>query len=185
MFTLAFCLKEGLQLTHGYMFMSDGGFTSSTEDIVWFESRQEAEKARKSLPQTMRCQILSDEDVAELELDFKRKKLEKYRAEKKKVAKMTKAEQKELLDKMIRDGAKISKKLISDVPPISTKLVMLSVDERKYNKAEQKDLLNEITLTQDGDEIAKIDKMVSDGVKTLKKLSSDLPPISTKIISEE
>ena len=176
MFTLAFCLKEGLQLTHGYMFMSDDGFTSSTEDIVWFESRQEAEKARKSLPQTMRCQILSDEDVAELELDFKRKKLEKYRAEKKKVAKMTKAEQKELLDKMIRDGAKISKKLISDVPPISTKI------ERKHDKAEQEDLLNEIIQTQDGD--AKTDKMISDGVKILKKLSPDVPPISTMLISD-
>lgn len=175
MFTLAFCLKEGLQLTHGYMFMSEGGFTSSTEDIVWFESRQEAEKAREPLPLTMKCQILSDEDVAKLELDFKKRKLEKYRAEKEKVAKMTKTEQKELLDKMIRDGAKISKKLISDVPPISTKI------EERMSKAVQNYLLNEITLTQDGDDIAKIDKMISGGAKLLKKLSSELPPISAKL----
>jgi hypothetical protein len=88
---------------------------------------------------------------------------------------MTKAEQKELLDKMIRDGAKISKKLIPDVPPISTKI------EERMSKAEQNYLLNEITLTQDGDDIAKIDTMISGGAKLLKKLSPELPPISAKL----
>jgi len=176
MFTLAFCLKEGLQLTHGYMFMSDGGFTSSTEDIVWFESRQEAEKAREPLPHAMKCQILSDEDVAKIEVEFRKWKLLKYQEEKKKVAKMTTAEQKKLLSKMICDGAKMFKKLSTDIPPISTKI------ERKHDKAEQEYLLNEIIQTQDGD--AKTDKMISDGVKILKKLSPDVPPISTMLISD-
>jgi hypothetical protein len=180
MYTASFKLLPNPAYTSGRVYLAeDGGYTSSVDGILWLETKKEAKAASKGMSPDVHPEILSDEDVARLELAWKQKKLEKHRKEKKKAAKLTKAEQKAILNKMIRDGAKLVKQLDLTLPPISTKIA------ESTPKAEKNLLLNEITLTQDGYEIAKMDRMISDGAKILKKLDNSVPPISTKLTPQD
>lgn len=125
MFTVSFKILENPAYTAGRVYLAeDGGFTSSLEDILWLDTKEDAKREAGKIPSEAKAEVLSNEDVVRLDLEWKKKKLEKYMDEKKKAAKLTKAEQKAMLNQMIRDGAKLVKRLDSTLPPISTDIVL-------------------------------------------------------------
>jgi hypothetical protein len=146
MFTVSFKILENPAYTTGRFYLAeDGEFTSSLEDILWFDTKEDARREAGGLPYEAKMEILSNEDVVRLELEWKQKKLEKYMDEKKKAAKLTKAEHKAMLNQMIRDGAKLVKRLDLTLPPISTKMVDVDrLREESLKKEKQKEMLNEI-----------------------------------------